>query len=292
MASLRDIKTKIKGVKKTRQITRAMNMVSAAKLRGVQARTLRFRPYAEKFAEVLARLAQGMRPDSHPLLYQAPQINTVAVLLFTSERGLCGAFNNNLILTALRFIREQEAAGKKVRIYAVGRKGYDYYANRRGQDFAGGITGDLGSMGFETVAAAADLVMRDFLSHDVQEAHMIYSNFRSMSTQAPTLEKILPITPPELASPGGAQVIDYIIEPSAEDLVGEILPRYLNVRVYQALLETATGEHAARMLAMDNATKNCSEIITNLTIMYNKARQAAITSELIDIVSGADAVSG
>jgi F-type H+-transporting ATPase subunit gamma len=121
---------------------------------------------------------------------------------------------------------------------------------------------------------------------------MIYSSFRSLSAQTPTLEKILPITPPEVASAGSARVIDYIIEPSAEILVGEILPRYLNVRVYRALLETATGEHAARMLAMDNATKNCSEIITSLTIMYNKARQAAITSELIDIVGGADAVSG
>jgi F-type H+-transporting ATPase subunit gamma len=292
MASLRDIKTKIKGVAKTRQITKAMNMVSAAKLRGVQTRTLRFRPYADKFAEVLARLAQGMRPDSHPLLFQAPEVNTVALLLFTSDRGLCGAFNNNLIMTAGRFIREQEGAGKKVRIYAIGRKGYDYYASRRAQDFAGGITGDLGSMNFETASAAANLVLQDFLSRGVQEAYIIYSNFRSLSSQAPALEKILPITPPAVAENRDSQGVDYIIEPSSHALVGEILPRYLNIRVYRALLETATGEHAARMIAMDNATKNCSEIITNLTIMYNKARQAAITTELIDIVSGADAVSG
>jgi F-type H+-transporting ATPase subunit gamma len=292
MASLRDIKTKIKGVAKTRQITKAMNMVSAAKLRGVQTRVLRFRPYADKFAEVLTRLAQGMRPDAHPLLFQPPDINTAGLLLFTSERGLCGAFNNNLIMTALRFIRQQEEAGKKVRIYAVGRKGYDYYASRRAQNFAGGITGDLSSMSFETVIKAADLVLRDFLSLELQEAYIIYSKFRSLNSQTPVLEKILPITPPATAKNEDFHTVDYIIEPSSHALVSEILPRYLNVQIYRALLETATGEHAARMIAMDNATKNCSDIITNLTIMYNKARQAAITTELIDIVSGADAVSG
>ena len=297
MASLRDIKSKIKGVKKTRQITRAMNMVSAAKLRGVQTRTLRFRPYAEKFADVLARLSQGVRSDSHPLLTQAEDVKTVALILITSERGMCGAFNSNLINMANRFIRDMEAPGKKVRIYAVGRKGRDYFANRRPADFVNGLTGDLGSIKFEEVIAVAELALRDFLEHQVEEAYMIYSRFNSMSSQVPTVEKILPITPPvveekEVEEEEKTKALsgDYIIEPSAETLVGEILPRYLNVRIYRALLETATGEHAARMVAMDNATRNCSEIIQNLTIMYNKARQAAITTELIDIVSGADAV--
>jgi F-type H+-transporting ATPase subunit gamma len=135
--------------------------------------------------------------------------------------------------------------------------------------------------------------LQDFLSHNIQEAYLIFSQFRSMSSQAPMVEKLLPITPPPSTEENkSSRTVDYITEPSTHALVGEILPRYLNVRVYRALLETATGEHAARMIAMDNATKNCSEIITNLTIMYNKARQAAITTELIDIVSGADAVSG
>ncbi len=292
MASLRDIKTKIKGVNKTRQITRAMNMVAAAKLRGLQNKTLQFRPYADKFSAVLARLSQGLLPGAHPLLQQAETVKTVALVVLTAERGMCGAFNNNILAEATRFIKAQEEQGRKVRLYTIGSKARNFFYSRRPQDLIDGITGDLGALSFESASRVAYFAVRDFLAGEVEEAYLIFSHFRSLSSQLPTVEKIMPVTPPAQKEDASRGTIDYIIEPSAATLVGELLPRYVNVRVFHALLETATGEQAARMVAMDNATKNCKELISTLTTLYNKARQAAITTELIDIVSGADAVGG
>ena len=292
MASLRDIKTKIKGVNKTRQITKAMNMVAASKLRGLQGRTLQFRPYADKFSAVLARLSKGLLPGAHPLLQQADDVKSVALIVLTAERGMCGAFNNNILVEAVRFIKTQEDLGRKVRIYTIGGKGRNFFISRRPQDLIDSITGDLGALGFESAARVSYFAVEDFMQHQVEEAYLLYSQFLSMGSQKPTIEKILPVTPPVQEEDEAAGTIDYIIEPSAAALVGELLPKYVNVRVFRALLETATGEQAARMVAMDNATKNCKEIIDNLTTLYNKARQAAITTELIDIVSGAAAVSG
>jgi F-type H+-transporting ATPase subunit gamma len=291
MASLRDIKTKIKGVNKTRQITRAMNMVAAAKLRGMQTKTLNFRPYAEKFADVLGRLCQGLQTNAHPLLSQYEEVKAVALILLTAERGMCGAFNNNLIAEASKFIKRQTAQGKKVRIYCIGGKGRNFFSKNFPQHYKGGQSGELGEMSFDAASKIAYYAVKDFINREIEEAYLIYSNYRSLSSQAPLIEKLLPITPPAQATETGRRHVDYIIEPSAAALIGEILPLFINIQVYRGLLETATGEQAARMVAMDNATKNCKEIIDNLTTLFNKARQSAITTELIDIVSGADAVS-
>jgi F-type H+-transporting ATPase subunit gamma len=287
MAALRDIQNKIAAVKKTRQITRAMNMVAAARLRQVQERTERFRPYATKFSEVLSSLSEGIDPESHPLLAQPEQVDRVAVILITADRGLCGSFNMNMILKAQKFLTEQKSEGREVAMYGVGRKGIEYFTRRK-VEFAEKLPGAMNVVDFDLATQVARMGLNAFLSGEVQEVYLIYSQFQSMAAQVPTVEKLLPISPSEDEEDAVGQ--EYLTEPSAEEILVDLLPRYVNVRVYSGLLETSTSENAARMAAMDNATKNCKELIQNLTLAFNKARQAAITTELMDIVGGAEAL--
>ncbi|MEW5914692.1 MAG: ATP synthase F1 subunit gamma [Thermodesulfobacteriota bacterium] len=290
MAALRDIQNKISAVKKTRQITRAMNMVAAARLRQVQERTERFRPYADKFAEVLGSLSEGMDPEAHPLLAQPESVQRVGLILITADRGLCGSFNMNLILKGQQFLTEKKGAGQETAMFAVGRKGVEYF-RRRKVEFAQALPGVMNVVDFDLATQVARLGLNAFLAGEVQEVYMIYSRFASMAAQVPTLEKLLPISPqPSEAGEETGPQLEYITEPSAQEILVDLLPRYLNVRVYSGLLETSTSENAARMTAMDNATKNCKEMIENLTLAFNKARQAAITTELMDIVGGAEAL--
>ncbi|MCA1987698.1 MAG: ATP synthase F1 subunit gamma [Desulfarculus sp.] len=289
MAALRDIKNKISAVKKTRQITRAMNMVAAAKLRGVQEKAERFKPYAGKFADVLRSVSAGVDPEIHPLLAQPESVETVALILLTADRGLCGSFNMNLITKAERFIKEQTQAGRQVLLYTVGRKGRDYF-RRRKVEIAQDLSGVMNVVDFDLAVQVARLGLNAFLGGQAQEVHLIYSRFASMASFVPTAEKMLPISPEAAAEGEAGGASEYLIEPSAEEILVDLLPRYINVRVYNALLQTATSEQAARMAAMDNATKNCKEMINNLTLLYNKARQSAITAELMDIVGGAEAL--
>ena len=287
MAALRDIQNKIAAVKKSRQITRAMNMVAAARLRQVQERTERFRPYATKFSEVLGSLSEGIDPESHPLLAQPEQVDRVAVILITADRGLCGSFNMNMILKAQKFLTEQKSEGREVAMYGVGRKGIEYFTRRK-VEFAEKLPGAMNVVDFDLATQVARMGLNAFLSGEVQEVYLIYSQFQSMAAQVPTVEKLLPISPAEDEEEAMGQ--EYLTEPSAEEILVDLLPRYVNVRVYSGLLETSTSENAARMAAMDNATKNCKELIQNLTLAFNKARQAAITTELMDIVGGAEAL--
>ena len=291
MASLRDIQTKISSVKKTRQITRAMNMVAAAKLRGVQEKTERFRPYASKFSEVLGSLSQGIDPEIHPLLAQPEKVDRVALILLTADRGLCGSFNMNLILAAERFLKERKAQGQEVQFYVVGRKGRDYF-RRRSVEMAEAITGVMNVVDFDLAVQVARYGLNAFLGGEVQEVYVIFSRFASMVSYVPTVEKLLPISPvsAEADAADAAGGLEYLTEPSAAEILVDLLPRYLNVRMYSGLLETATSEQAARMAAMDNATRNCKDMIQNLTLLFNKARQATITAELMDIVGGAEAL--
>ena len=291
MAALRDIQNKIAAVKKTRQITRAMNMVAAARLRQVQERTERFRPYAEKFAEVLGSLSEGLDAEAHPLLAQPETVDRVGLIFITADRGLCGSFNMNLILKAQQFLTENKSAGKEVAFYAVGRKGIEFF-RRRKVEFAEQMPGAMNVVDFDLATQVARMGLNAFLAGEVQEVYMIYSRFESIISQVPTVEKLLPISPEmagEAAEDDGAG-LEYLTEPSAAEILVDLLPRYLNVRVYSGLLETSTSENAARMASMDNATKNCKELIQNLTQAFNKARQAAITAELMDIVGGAEAL--
>ncbi|MFZ7112809.1 MAG: ATP synthase F1 subunit gamma [Desulfatiglandales bacterium] len=288
MATLRDIQRKIGAVRKTRQITRAMNMVAAAKLRTVQGKMESFDPYARKFAEVLGNLASRIDPEIHALLVPKEEVKKVELLHFSADRGLCGSFNMNTIAMVERWIKEQNAKNVEYSLTLVGKKGRDYF-RKRNYIITANYVNIYSSVDMPLVTHMANDLVNRYLSDDVHEVYMIYTRFLGMAKQEPTLVKLIPIEPPH-AEVDTEAMTEYLCEPSAEEFLVELLPKHLNVQLYNAFLQTETSEHAARMAAMDNATKNCSEMIENLTLIYNKARQAAITAELMDIVGGAEAL--
>jgi F-type H+-transporting ATPase subunit gamma len=289
MATLRDIRNKISAVKKTQQITKAMNMVSAAKLRGAQTRMEGFRPYAQAFNMMLGNMAGRVEPDIHPFFQRAPEVNRVGLVLMTADRGLCGSFNVNLINTAVRFIREKEAEGKEVALVCVGRKGRDFF-RRRKQEMLAQYVDVWGKFDFSNAVVVAREIMSAFTTGGVQEVYLIHASFINMAIQKPRMVQLLPIQPGEATAEAGST--EYLFEPPMEQFLEYLLPKYINVQVYHGFLENSASEHAARMTAMDNAQSNCKEMITQLTLVMNKARQAAITKELMDIVGGAEALKG
>jgi F-type H+-transporting ATPase subunit gamma len=292
MATLQDIRRKISAVKKTQQITKAMNMVAAAKLRGAQTRMENFRPYAEAFSLMLGNLASGVEPEIHPFFQKAEEVTKVGLVLMTADRGLCGSFNVNLINAAQRFIREKAADDIQISLTAVGRKGRDYF-RRRQADMPRFFVDVWNKFDYTNAVAVGRDVISDFMTGEVQEVYLIHANFINVAIQRPYLVKLLPIEPQaaeteEAAGPAS----EYIFEPPVAQFLEYLLPKYLNTVVYHGFLENAASEHAARMTAMDNASVNCKDMITNLTLVMNKARQAAITKELMDIVGGAEALKG
>ena len=287
MATLRDIKNKIAAVKKTKQITRAMNMVAASRLRTTQGRMENFAPYARKFSEVLGNLASRVEPEVHPLLVKREKISKVELLHFTADRGLCGSFNVNSINRANKWIREQKAAGKESVLTLVGKKGRDFFKKGK-YNIRESFTGLYGTLDISFINKLTMGLIQRYLAGEADEVYMIYSRFIGMAKQEPTLVKLIPIEPPKEEK--AAARTDYLYEPSAEALLIELLPKHINVQIMNAFLQQETSEHAARMAAMDNATKNCSELVESLTLVYNKARQASITAELMDIVGGAEAL--
>jgi len=297
MATLKDVKTKISAVKKTQQITKAMNMVAASKLRGAQTNMEGFRPYSAKFAEVLGSLAEKAGDETNPLLETREEIERVHLVLCTSDRGLCGGFNANLISKAKAFKEEKEKQGIDVVFTNFGKKGRDWCRKKKFEivDQYLGIVG--ARFGFNIASSAGKKLIEGFLNKTYDEVYIVYAEFVSMARQLPMLKQVLPILPIESAEEGGkgeetSYLAEHICEPSPQELLGELLPKNVYVQLYSALLETSTSEHAARMAAMDNATKACKDMIGNLTLLYNKARQAAITAELMDIVGGAEALKG
>jgi F-type H+-transporting ATPase subunit gamma len=290
MATLRDIRRKIGAVKKTQQITKAMNMVAAAKLRGAQQRMEGFRPYAAAFAMMLGNMAGRVEPEIHPFFQQADPVERVGLVLMTADRGLCGSFNVNLINTAVKFIREKEAAGIEVSLICVGRKGRDFF-RRRKREMLAHYVDVWNKFDFSNAVTVAREIMSAFLTGGMQEVHLIHSTFINMAIQRPKLVQLLPIKPTEAGAEAGAGM-EYLFEPPMEQFLEYLLPKYINVQVYHGFLENSASEHAARMTAMDNAQSNCKEMINTLTLVMNKARQAAITKELMDIVGGAEALKG
>ena len=290
MATLQDIKRKIGAVKKTQQITKAMNMVSAAKLRGAQLRMEGFRPYAGAFAMMLGNMAGRVEPEIHPFFQPAASVQRVGLVLMTADRGLCGSFNVNLINTAVKFIREKEAAGIEVSLICVGRKGRDFF-RRRKRELLAQYVDVWNKFDFSNAVTVAREVMSAFLTGGVQEVHLIHSSFINMAIQRPKMVQLLPIKPGEAEAEAGAST-EYLFEPPMEQFLEYLLPKYINVLVYHGFLENSASEYAARMTAMDNAQANCKEMITTLSLIMNKARQAAITRELMDIVGGAEALKG
>ncbi|MCR5563548.1 MAG: F0F1 ATP synthase subunit gamma [Desulfovibrio sp.] len=296
MPSLKDVKMKIVGVGKTKQITKAMNMVASAKLRGAQSRIERFRPYAAKYHDVLAELSSKVEGSAHPLLAEHEEKKNCAIILVTSDRGLCGSFNGNIIAAALKLAKEKSEQGMKVHFSCVGKKGRD--AVRHSEYELGTSYADrMGSIDFALANAVAQEVIHGYEAMDFDEAWLVYGEFISMGQQPPKALCLLPLKAPEVEAQDEVPAekgpkCDYLYEPREDKLLAELLPRYVNVQVYRGLLDTSASEHAARMAAMDNATRNCNELINTLTLIYNKTRQASITSELIDIVGGAEALNG
>lgn len=287
MATLRDIRRKIGAVKKTQQITKAMNMVAAAKLRGAQMRMENFRPYASKFLEVINNLSSRIDPEAFPLMAQRT-VKKVELISLTSDRGLCGSFNVNLINAAEKFLKAKTQEQAAVSLVTVGKKGADYFRRRKVGVRKSHV--DLFNSFDMTVAAGIGQdAMENFLTGDADEVYLLYGEFINMGIQRPNLQKLLPIAPVagEEVQAGGP---DYLFEPTPEGIFQELLPRYVNVQIYRGMLENAASEQAARMTAMDNATRNCKELVNTLTLIYNKARQSAITKELMDIVGGAEAL--
>jgi F-type H+-transporting ATPase subunit gamma len=293
MPALKDVKVKINAVKKTKQITKAMNMVASAKLRGAQARIERFRPYADKFYEMLGELAKGADCSVHPLLETREEVKTVLMVVITSDRGLCGAFNHSIIHAAMKQARAKAAEGATVKILCAGRKARDTF--RRSEfEIVAAYVGDMGSFDFSLATRIGNEVIGGFVGGSYDEVIMAFGKFISLARQEATLLPVLPLSPAEAGEdtePAGPKA-EYIYEPSVEGLLAELLPRFVNVQLYRGLLDTSASEHAARMRAMDNATRNCDDLVSSLTLVYNKARQAAITTELMDIVGGSEALKG
>jgi F-type H+-transporting ATPase subunit gamma len=299
MATLKDVKTKISGVKKTQQITRAMNMVATSRLRGAQRNTEAFRPYANKFSEVLGSLAEKAGDEASPLLIPREEVQKVHLVICTSDRGLCGGFNINITNRAKAFLKEKEEAGLDVSFTCFGKKGRDWCRKNKliMVDQHLGVIG--GKIGFNVATKAGRKLVDAFLKGEYDEVYVLYSEFITVAKQTPVLKQVLPIPPIEREAEVEGEteedeeyLAEHICEPSAEELLGDLLPRNVYVQLYSAMLETSTSEHAARMMAMDNATKACKDMIENLTLAYNKARQAAITADLMDIVGGAEALKG
>jgi F-type H+-transporting ATPase subunit gamma len=293
MPGLKDVKDKIKGVKKTAQITKAMNMVASAKLRGAQEKMERFRPYAGKFAEAMRDLSAGMESSDLPLM-EIREVKTVEIVVVTSDRGLCGSFNANIIKSAERLKRQYEAEGKNVSFVTVGKKGTQAFRKRG--NVRAHFNDIMGSFQMFNAREISQNITEAFLNGESDQVDILYGKFHSIASQKPEREELLPIRP-MTTEEGGAQSKagisgSYSYEPDPGEIMEVLLPLFLNVQIYHAMLEVGASEHAARMTAMDNATNACKDMIKQLTQLYNKARQAAVTGELMDIVGGAEALKG
>ena len=289
MATLRDIKRRIKAVTSTRQITKAMKMVSASKLKRVQGRMLEMRPYASKMDEVIKSLARGADKESSPLLIERPRKN-VEVVVLTSDRGLCSAFNTNVMKLATRVVAEMKTQGvENVQISTVGKKAADFY-RRRGIKLKNSWTGFSGQISYDNAKRVATAMIEGYVSGEVDEVVVIYNKFKNVVQQIPTSVKFLPASIEESEAPGEGGGSDFIYEPQEDVLLEFLLPKNIEIQVFSALLESQTSEEAARMAAMENATKSSTEMIDKLSLKYNKARQAGITADLMDIVGGVEAL--
>ncbi|PKN10676.1 MAG: ATP synthase F1 subunit gamma [Deltaproteobacteria bacterium HGW-Deltaproteobacteria-7] len=289
MASLKDIKRKVSAVQKTKQITRAMNMVAASKFKSAQMKMENFRPYAGKFMDVLSSVALRVDSSSHPLL-AVRDPKKIRVICMTSDRGLCGGFNTNLIKATERFLKEKGKESKEIALVSVGRKGRDFF--RKKSNIIAQKVDVLSKFDMTLAVSIADEVITPFIKEEYDELYLIYNQFVNVSVQKPTIVRLFPL--PSIGQDtemDSDKRLDYTYEPSDEVLLHKLLPMYVHVLVYRALLETSAGENGARMAAMDNATSNCEELISSLTLKMNKARQAAITAELMDIVGGTEALS-
>jgi F-type H+-transporting ATPase subunit gamma len=291
MPTLRDIRKRLKAIQNTKKITAAMKMVAAAKLRKVQDRMLNFRPYAMRMQSVLSDLAKVAEREIHPLLVLRPR-KTVEVIVLTSDKGLCGAFNANILRTSARYIETLKNEGIAVSLSVIGRKSRDYF-RRRNVPMRKTWIGLSGRITYSHAQEIANDLIENYSNETIDEVIFIYNEFKSLIAQKITMMKLLPIgtiDKEEGETKEPSIFGDYMYEPSRAAIFEQLLPKHIEVQIYRALLESSAAEEAARMTAMENATKNCGELITKVTLLANKVRQASITKELMDIVGGVEAL--
>ena len=284
MAKAQDIKRRIKSISNTMQLTRAMKMVSSAKLRRAQRRILAARPYSERTLAILRSVASRANPELNPLL-QTHGNERVEIVVLTGDKGLCGAFNANIVRKAQELI--QDLGRRDIRVTAIGRRGRDHF-NRIRANVIASWADVFRDVQFPLAAEIADGLMERYSNREVDEIYLAYNGFKSALQSNVTIVRLLPIEPLTLGELGVQE--DYIYEPAPEELFASLLPHYVQQLVFRALLESVAAEHAARMTAMENATKNAGELIDSLTLTMNRVRQASITTEIIEVVSGAEAL--
>ncbi len=291
MPSLKSIKKRISSTKSTRQITKAMKMVSAAKLRRAQEAVVAARPYSNKLQQVIASLARREDHDAHPLLAQRGKGKALVVLI-TSDRGLCGGFNGNLSKAVERHVRANPEGFEQLDLLLIGRKGNDYLKRRPGMNIFKVYENFLGTG--QVSYAPASLIGRELIELFEKELYdavfVAFNAFRSAISQEPLIKQLLPVVTVAEESDSGEYLADYLYEPNVSEVLSQLLPKYVEVQLFRAFLESVASEHGARMSAMDSASKNATEMIGKLTLQYNRARQAAITKELMEIISGAESV--
>lgn len=289
---LKEVRLRIQSVQNMQQITKAMKMVSAAKLRKAQDAIIQMRPYARKLQDVLSNIVSGAKSNAVGKLAEERQIEKVLLIVITSDRGLCGAYNANLIKTAKAVIKDQYAAQNEkgnVTIWSIGKKGYEHFAKNNfkvSEEYKDLII----KLSFENIQACAQAAVKAFENEEFDVVEIVYSQFINAASQSFVTERFLPI--PKVESDEGENSIDFIFEPNKEELIAELMPKILNTQLYKAVLDAHASEHGARMTAMDKASENANEMLRSLKIYYNRARQAAITTELTEIVSGAAALKG
>jgi F-type H+-transporting ATPase subunit gamma len=285
MATIIDLRRRIRSVKNTQQITKAMKMVSASKLRRAQEHMMASRPYSAKLTEVLASLATRANPENHPLLKVKGDQN-VELMVVTADRGLCGSFNANLIKAALHFLDQRR--NYNLSLHLMGRKGVDYFKKRK-YIITHQYPNIFRQVRLEDAKQITEETIRAYCEGNLDAIYIVYNEFKSMLAQRIVIKRLLPLE--KLPEPTSAETLDYIYEPDPETIFDKLLPHYLLVQIYQAMLESSAAEHAARMAAMDAATKNAKDMIESLTLTMNKIRQAAITKEIIEVVSGAEGLT-
>lgn len=288
MPSLIDLRRRIRAIKSTQQITRAMKTVAASKLRRAQERILGARPFAQQMLRVLNRLAARVDPSAHPLLAERPEHGRILLIIITADRGLCGSFNSNIVRRAGAFI--VESPERQVALALVGRKGRDFF-RRHGFDVWYEQVNIFSQLRYAHAQEIAREAIERFRSGDADAVYLVYNEFKSVLQQRVVIERLLPIVRLDLGEEAAPSAgVDYLYEPAPEQIFKELLPRHVEVQIYRALLESSAAEHAARMTAMDAASKNSAEMIERLTLYMNKVRQAAITREIIEVISGAEAL--
>jgi F-type H+-transporting ATPase subunit gamma len=290
MPSLIDIRRRVRAVKSTQQITKAMKMVSSSKLRKAQERIVKGRPFAREMLRVFNHLAARVDSSKHPLLNDDPLAARTLLIVITADRGLCGSFNTNVAKAALQFSIDQPKSpdGRDIAMALVGRKGRDFF-QRRGFDVLYEEVGLFQNVQYGHAQAIANTAIKEFLGPEISSVYLVYNEFKSVIAQRVVIEKLLPIPRLEVPPAEVQQSVEYLFEPGPEQLLNTLLPMHVTVQVARALLESSAAEHAARMQSMDSATRNAKEMVDRLTLYMNKVRQAAITREIIEVVSGAQA---